>query len=501
MDKSVLNWLQRTAAQSPDKTAYSDVDSSVKFSDVLKYARSVGTAAAKRNTAGKPVAVFAGRSCLTPAVFLGVVFGGSCYAPIDGKLPKNRISRILDNLDPALIIADRAYEESISQLALDCDVLFTEDILDVPADEELLSEIAENANENDPLYIIFTSGSTGNPKGVVTSHHSLMCYIDAYSEVMGIEPDDVLGNQSPLDYIAAIRDIYLPLYTGCSTVILPKEYFMEPARLFDFMTERGVTAVGWSVSAMTVPASLGAFEHGRPEHLKKICFSGSVMPNRCLRTWQENMPDAMFVNQYGPTEATASCTCYRVTEKADDGYVLPIGKAYKNYRVFLLNEDNTATPPGEKGEICVSGPILALGYYNDPERTHKSFVQNPLNKSYNELIYKTGDIGRLRADGNMEFHGRKDRQIKHMGHRVELDEIESACDKIEGVDECCALYDSENERIVLFHSGAANVRDIASGLRKDLPGFMVPRKFIYLEALPRLANGKTDMTALKQRMK
>ena len=295
MDKSVLNWLQRTAAQSPDKTAYSDVDSSVKFSDVLKYARSVGTAAAKRNTAGKPVAVFAGRSCLTPAVFLGVVFGGSCYAPIDGKLPKNRISRILDNLDPALIIADRAYEESISQLALDCDVLFTEDILDVPADEELLSEIAENANENDPLYIIFTSGSTGNPKGVVTSHHSLMCYIDAYSEVMGIEPDDVLGNQSPLDYIAAIRDIYLPLYTGCSTVILPKEYFMEPARLFDFMTERGVTAVGWSVSAMTVPASLGAFEHGRPEHLKKICFSGSVMPNRCLRTWQENMPDAMFV--------------------------------------------------------------------------------------------------------------------------------------------------------------------------------------------------------------
>lgn len=156
---------------------------------------------------------------------------------------------------------------------------------------------------------------------------------------------------------------------------------------------------------------------------------------------------------------------------------------------------------GEIGEICVKGPILALGYYNSREKTAESFLQNPLNRAYDERIYKTGDLGHFAPDGNLMFHGRKDRQVKHLGHRVELGEIDLAAAKVSGVEEACALYDQEHEQIWLFYTGAdVTKRDIAVALRADLPGFMVPRKIEQLEAMPRLDNGKTDMRALAGRI-
>ena len=184
-------------------------------------------------------------------------------------------------------------------------------------------------------------------------------------------------------------------------------------------------------------------------------------------------------------------------ETVDEGDVIPIGRPYRDYRVFLLNEDGAAVPDGEEGEICVSGPILALGYYNDSERTAKDFIQNPLNSAYREIIYKTGDIGVMRADGELMFKGRRDRQIKHLGHRVELDEIERAACRTEGVAECCVLYDREKETICLFYTGTASVRELSLSLRQTLPGFMIPRKMKQLEAMPKLPNGKTDMNTLR----
>lgn len=161
----------------------------------------------------------------------------------------------------------------------------------------------------------------------------------------------------------------------------------------------------------------------------------------------------------------------------EDTDVLPIGKPYPHYEVFLLSEQNEAVPNGEIGEICVKGPILALGYYNSREKTAESFLQNPLNRAYDERIYKTGDLGHFAPDGNLMFHGRKDRQVKHLGHRVELGEIDLAAAKVSGVEEACALYDQEHEQIWLFYTGAdVTKRDIAVALRADLPGFMVPRK-------------------------
>ena len=350
-----------------------------------------------------PIAVISGRKVETITAYLGIVYSGHAYAPIDGKLPRHRIDIIVETLKPSAILADSDNLDLANELAQGVPVFELEKAMQENTDEKKLQEIRRNMIMTDPLYVIFTSGSTGKPKGVITSHQSLICYIESYVSVMGIGENDRLGNQSPLDYIAAIRDIYVPLYKGCSSVIIPKEYFMEPNSLFDYMNEHKVTSVGWSVSAFTVALSLGAFEEVKLNTLKKICFSGSVMPASCLSVWQQNLPDAKFVNQYGPTEATASCTYYEVDHLVSQDEQLPIGRPYNNYRVFLLNEDLTETPNGEIGEICVSGPILALGYYNDPERTEKSFIINPNYKGYPERMYRTGDYGRIREDGLLEL--------------------------------------------------------------------------------------------------
>lgn len=501
VENSILSRVERTAERLGYKTAYRDVDGSVTFGEIIEKARRLGSALAEKARPRSAVAVMMGRHVLTPVAFLGIVYAGCFYAPVDPSWPKARLADIVSVLRPDIILADRENMELARGLVLERGRVFcTDDLFRHNIDDHSLQEIARGICLDDPLYVIFTSGSTGRPKGVITSSQALMCYIDAYIDVMGIDEGDVLGNQSPLDYIAAVRDIYIPLFTGASMSILPRQCFVMPAGLFDMLDEHRITAVGWSVSAFVIAVRSGAFEKSRPQFLKKICFSGSVMPCSILRVWQENLPEARFVNQYGPTECTASCTYYEVREKVCDMDTLPIGKPYANYRVFLLREDDTLAREGEIGEICVAGPILALGYYNDRELTSRAFIQDPLNRSYNELIYRTGDYGMLRKDGNLEFKGRKDRQIKHLGHRVELDEIESAALGLESIDGACALYHKEKEHIYLFYTGRATVKETAVFLRKLLPGFMVPRKLVWLEDMPRLPNGKTDIRTLEKKI-
>lgn len=498
MNKNILEWLEETSKKFPDKIAFEDVENSITFSEVESTAKHIASELVKHTEVRKPVIVISSRKVLTPAVFLSVVYAGCFYAPLDVTAPIYRLNKIIENTKPSLILCDKENYEFAKSLEFDGEILIAEDLMNTDIDETALSKVREQSTNKDPLYIIFTSGSSGTPKGVQTAHISVMTYINAYSKVMKIDENDVFGNQSPLDYIAAIRDIYLPLKHGASTFIIPKQYFSTPAALFDVLNERKITAVGWSVSALTLPTKLGAFEHTKPMYLKKICFSGSVMPCSCLKIWQEQLPDTLFVNQYGPTEATASCTYYVVENKVEDTDVLPIGQPYENYEIFLLNDDNTETEKGEIGEICVRGNGVTMGYYNSPELTARSYIQYPFSDE-KEIVYKTGDLGRIREDGLLEFHGRKDRQIKHLGHRVELGEIEEAVKAIESVEECAVLYNKPKEQICLFYSGEATAKDIAKHLRATLPGFMVPRKFDNLSELPHLPNGKIDMQEINKK--
>ncbi len=493
MNNSVLDWLDYAAEKYPEKTAFDDLNRTFSFSEVQTIAKRIASHIILRTEPKQVVAILAGRSAFTPILYLAVVYAGCCYEPIDTNQPLERIQNIIQISQPAMIITDHECYELASALCFHRAVLCADEFINIEINTQALSKIRNNATVDDALYIICTSGSTGIPKCVITSHLSLMNYIEAYLEVLDINNNDIIGNQSPLSYIAAIRDIYIPLRTGASTVIIPKKYFALPKQLFGLLNEKRITAIGWSVSALTMPTNLGVFKYIKPLYLRKVSFSGSVMPCRCLRIWQEALPETLFVNQYGPTETTASCSFYVVNNKVSDEEVLPIGTPYKNYRMFLLSEDNKSVPQGEIGEICVGGVGVTLGYYKDQKRTAVAFVQNPLSPFIRDIIYKTGDLGRIREDGLFEFHGRKDRQVKHLGHRVELDEIEVAVKTIEGIEDCCATYQQEKELLYLFYVGKCNSAYISAKLREKLPGYMIPKKYVQLEEMPRLSNGKTNM--------
>ena len=497
METSVLCRLNFAVEKYGDKIAYKDPENSLTFRQFNELTRSIGTYLARLVPAGAPVVVMSGRHIFTPACFLGAVRAGCFYAPMDGDMPVTRLNQILGVIKADFMLVDKAHLEIAQGLEFRGTIIVMEDIIDYPANDELLEQREKTLICTSPLYVIFTSGSTGVPKGVITSHQSLMTYIDSVSKVLDINDTDVLGNQSPLDYIAAIRDIYFPISRGASTFVIPKNEFAVPTALFETLNREKITALCWSVAGVELPAKLGAFDVLKPEYLKKLCFSGSVMPCKYLKIWQENLPDVLYVNQYGPTEATASCTYYVVKEKVDDDTVLPIGTPYDNYKVTLLTEDNKPVANGETGEICVSGPILALGYYGNAGYTEKAFIQNPLNSNYRELIYRTGDLGSFDENGILHFHGRMDRQIKHLGHRIELGEIEEAARKIDGVVDCCSLYNKPKEHLYLFYTGDATSKDIVLSFRKNMPAFMVPRKLVNLDKLPTLPNGKIDMQTLK----
>lgn len=494
MFTSALCYLEHTLPSHRDKVVFSDESDQLTFDQVYDLSQAVGSFLVERAAPCSGVVVMSGRHVRTPVAFLGVAMAGCFYIPMDASLPVSRLNSILGVARSEHMIVDRANLEAARALDFRGDIYVLEDILETPRRPEALLRATEHLNENIPLYAIFTSGSSGTPKGVVTSHRALMNYIDAVANVLRLTEDDVLGNQSPLDYIAAIRDIYLPLKTGASTVILPKNQFAMPTELFKTLNEKHVSVLCWSVAGVELPARLHAFDYVKPEHLKTVLFSGSVMPCKYLRLWQDALPDVRYINQYGPTETTASCTYYEVEGLVDENTVLPIGVPYDNYSIFLLSPEGNAVPAGELGEICVAGPGLALGYYRDPERTAQSFIQNPLNDRYFERIYKTGDIGRFRDDGLLEFHGRNDRQVKHQGHRVELGEIEVTAMSLDGVQECCAMY--KTEKISLVYAGEAKEKEIQLAFRERLPLFMMPRKVVRVEALPRLPNGKLDMQAI-----
>ncbi len=508
METSVISWLSNSAEKWPEKIVYSDSEREISFYFVNKKSKAIGTYIAKKSLElGEncdkgimPVAVMTGRHVITPVTYLGVVQAGKFYVPMDPTVPIHRLNQIINVANPKLLICDEENLGKAKELDFSGEIIGLEDILDTDIDCEILDSCQSKMTEKSPLYAIFTSGSSGRPKGVLTSHHSVMCYLDGLNRVINLTEEDCLGNQSPLDYIAAVRDIYLPLMTGAATHIIPTREFAMPNQVIETLNTRKVTTLCWSSAGLEIMAKLNAFEEKVPEYIRQVVFSGSILPGKYLEMWQKAIPNAKFINQYGPTETTASCTYFEVKEKAKEDTVLPIGKPYEHYSVIVLKEDDSLADVNEEGEICVLGPALALGYYREKELTKKSFIQNPLNDSYPELMYKTGDLGKKDEKGILWFLGRKDRQIKHMGHRIELDEIEMTAMRILGVDECSAQYDKEKEVLYLFYSGEAVAKEISIHFRTNMPAFMVPRKIKKLEELPKLPNGKKDMQEIKKLM-
>lgn len=499
MNRSILDYLEEAEERYPKKIAFADVNTSCTYLELAHRARKIGTALSRRVKPGHPVPVFMDKSVDTICLFMGVVYAGCFYVLLDTKQPKARIQQILETLRADVLITTKDYNKDREGLDILQSVYELQELEKEEADEGRLSDIQKNALDIDPLYGIFTSGSTGVPKGVVISHRSVIDFIDHFTEIFNIDSEDVIGNQAPWDFDVSVKDIYSTLKTGATMQIIPKQYFSFPGKLIDYLCERQVTTLIWAVSALCMITTLKGFDYRIPSQIRKVMFSGEVMPIKHLNRWRQAIPDAMYVNLYGPTEITCNCTYHIIDREYQPGESLPIGNAFPNEKVILLDENNQLVSGiGKQGEICVSGTALALGYFNNPEQTNRAFVQNPLNPWYLETIYRTGDMGFYNERYELCFSSRKDFQIKHMGHRIELGEIESAMDRVEQVGRACCIYDEEKSKILMFYEGFIERRQLMKDLREILPSFMLPNKYYPVDKLPMTKNGKIDRKLLLQ---
>ncbi len=499
MQRNVMEYLEQIIDIVPDKTAYANAEMGYTFRQVYDYSRAIGTYLGKKGFAKEPIVVFMGKHPREIVTFYGVIYSGNYYVPIDEEMPRHRIELIFENLKPRAVICDNDTCKQLNNLPFDGEVLLYDEMIRHLAENELLSEIRNHQLDTDPIYIVFTSGSTGVPKGVVACHRSVIDYVDTLSDILRVNQDTVFGIQVPLYVDACLKELYPTLKYGATAYIIPKNLFSFPLQLVEFLNEHKINTVCWVVSALTMISAFGALEREIPSYFHTVAFGSEVFPIKQYNLWKKHLPNARFINLYGPTEATGMSCYYEVDREFAPDEMIPIGKPFRNKEIILLDENNRLPEQGEEGEICIRGTGLTLGYYNNFDKTNEVFVQNPLNKAYPELIYRTGDIGRYNDRGELMFVSRKDNQIKHMGHRIELGEIESAANMMDGIKSACAIFDSVKKKIILYYVGELTNAQVALYLKEKLPRYMIPNIIEALDEMPLTSNGKINRVMLKEK--
>lgn len=503
MKNSVLPWLDETAKRLPNKLALQDISGNITYQEYRSKSLAIAYKIVELNKGEmkKPVVVYLEKGKEVLVSFMGVAYSGCFYSPIDTEMPPSRVNKILEVLKPEIVITTNKLKTNFEKFNFYGSYIIYEETICSEEDETAVKPYTEKIVDTDLLYVLFTSGSTGVPKGVSICHRSVIDYIDWVTETFNITQKDTFGNQAPFYFDNSILDIYSCMKTGATLNIIPKKLFFQPVPLLEYIKYNKINTIFWVPSALIVVSKLKAFRNvDLSDTLKRVLFCGEVMPNKQLNIWRKFLPNVTYANLYGPTEITDACTYYIVDREFSDDEPLPIGIPMSNTDILVLNDEDKPVTDDEVGELCVRGTSLAMGYYNNPEKTRSAFVQNPLNKAVPEIIYRTGDLVRYNEYREIIYISRKDFQIKHLGHRIELGEIETAISSLEEVTLNCCLYDEKNQRIVLFVDAQVDRDYIKERIEKLVPEYMIPGKVIYLENMPINANGKIDRIKLKELM-
>lgn len=495
---SAAQLAERAAKKFCDRTAFTDAYGSITFGELYKSSLTLAAnlANAARTDCYSPVMVYLPKSIKSIVSFIGIMLANSPYVPMDYNVPTERFSTTAENLKPTAIITDAPGAEKLMAENIQVPIL-------------IYDELSKNCGNTvptlygadlDPAYIMYTSGSTGTPKGVTISHRAVLDYTKWLTDTFDITQDSVIGMQSAFHFDNSVFDIFLALYTGCRTAIIPEILFMYPEKLFDYLDEEKISVIFWVPTVMISVANSGILSQKHLENLKLVLFAGEVMPIKQLNQWIEAYPDLTFVNMYGPTESTDIVLYYVLDRPFTTDETLPIGIPCANMKALILDENNLPCEKGKTGELYIGGSGISSGYWNAPDITEKAFIQNPLNDKYRDRIYKTGDLVYLAEDNNIMFVGRADSQIKLRGNRIELGDIECAASAMAGIKNCCAIFSYEAEEIFLFLETDEEIvpRKFNAQLKKKLPAYMIPQKVISMQCFPHTPSGKIDRQNLKK---
>jgi amino acid adenylation domain-containing protein len=503
MKKNVLEYFRESVLKYPNKIAVIDGADAICFSDLDKKAKCLASfISSKSCLKHKPIAVYLPKQINSIIADIAITYSSNIYMNLDVKTPNTRINNILDLIEPTCIISDSKF---LSQLDKPNDNCILINLDEINFDEEVITDnlcIVEAFQiDTDPLCIINTSGSTGTPKGVVLNHKSFIDFVEISNDIFKFNDSEIIGSLSPLVFDIYSYELCLLMSNASTLVILPENLASFPFKILEILLNKNVTFLFWVPTIMVNIANLNLFSSISLPSLKTVWFAGEVFPTKQFNYWKNSLPHVLFANLYGPIEITLDCTYFIVNRDIKDDEPLPIGIPYRNTDVFILDdEDRLVIDNNIEGELCVRGTSLAMGYYNNPIKTSSVFVQNPLNKAYPEIIYRTGDIVLKNSLGEFVFKGRKDSLIKHLGYRIELGEIEHVVvNTLKLVKNACLVYQSEKKEIILFYESDHEIEpsNFRKSLLTALPKYMLPTRFAKLAELPRNTNGKIDRLALK----
>lgn len=505
MIKNVIEYFVETVKKCGDKIAVIEGEKKITFSDLDRKAQVLGRHIVNLvNDVNKPIAVFLPKTIDSVISDVSITFSGNIYMNLDVKTPMERINNIISLIEPQLIITNSTYIKNVENLGLSQKILNI-DTIDFDAsinDNVFLLNRLSVLIDTDPYCIINTSGSTGTPKGVVLNHKSFVDFIEWSIDTFKFSNDEIIGSLSPLVFDIYSYELCMLMSKASTIVLIPDSLAAFPIKILEILEKEKTTFLFWVPTIMVNIANMSLLENVKLPSLKTIWFAGEVFPTKQFNYWKNNLKECLFANLYGPIEITLDCTYFIVDRDVPDNEPLPIGFACRNTDVLILDEDRLVAK-GEEGELCVRGTSLAMGYYNNPEKTALAFVQNPLNKSYPEIIYRTGDIVSVNDRDEIIFKGRKDSLIKHLGYRIELGEIEHVIvNTLKIAKNGCVVYNVNKKEITLFYEAdkEISVVEFRKLLSNEIPKYMIPTVYIFMEELPRNTNGKIDRLFLKNKI-
>ncbi len=496
LDKCVYQIIQEQASRTPEQTAVTFEDRSLtykalndKTNQLARYLRKLGV--------GKEtmVALILDRSLEMEIALLGVMKSGGAYVPMGTDYPEKRISYILEDTRAPVVLVHERFAHRITKE--DVKVICLDTKWDDIAKEEI-SNLNPESGPEDLAYVLYTSGSTGEPKGVACIHKGLCNRLVWMQEAYQLKNDDCVLQKTPYTFDVSGWEFFWPFMYGARLHFLKPEGHKDPLHIMEVIAEQNITTLHF------VPSMLGGFlqivndqnkESLKP--LRRVICSGEALMVEHRDLFFKHI-DGELHNLYGPTEASIDVTYYECKPQ-DSASTVPIGRPIANTQIYILNKQMMPVPVGVVGEVYIGGVNLARGYVNKPEKTAQAFIHSSI--SPDRRLYKTGDLGKWLPDGNIEYLGRIDHQVKIRGNRIELGEIESALSRYEGIHDCVVVdrQDQTGDKYLVGYYAAGDavpVDNLRSFLNNALPEYMVPSRFMWLEKIPLNPNGKADRKAL-----
>lgn len=489
--KNIVKLFEEQASESPDRIALVFEDRQLTYRELNESSNQLAHYLRGKGVKDETlVPICIERSIEMLIGIIGILKAGAAYVPIDPEYPQERIRFILTDTNASMIVSSK---KCLSKLPAPEKYK----IISLDEDESLINkqpvtELHSDFSTNSLMYVIYTSGSTGRPKGVMIEHRTVVNLINAQSSYFNIKNDDRILLFSNYCFDASVEQIFLALLNGASLIMFPEGLQLNSELFGKFLKEKKISHLH------ATPSFLETLKTVKYNELKRVIAGGEVCKKDLADNWKDEF---RFYNEYGPTETTVTAIEYHVNGNVEENISLPIGKPLSNIQAYILNNQDELCPIGVTGELCIAGDCLARGYLNHPELTKEKFVKNPFGKDKGSKMYKTGDLVRLHPDGNLEFIGRTDEQVKVRGYRIEPGEIESAIQESELVNKSVVvvrLDGSGNNRLVAYvvPEEKFDLAAVQNYLKKKLPEYMIPALWVELETFPLTSNGKIDKKAL-----